>query len=122
MSRTVICEHCNSPVLLNGIGSSRNKLQRALTATFQFMLPMTSKKFLEPSEIHDLEVHQARHSLVDKDWYKYVDAKFYRGCLEKAKQSNWLGKRYYKKQAESLNEALELNDGSGYAEVPCDYK
>ena len=120
MSKIVKCELCGHDVVLNGIGSSRNAFQRALTATLQFMLPMTTKKFLPASDWHDMAVHKGpgSKSMFDK-WYVETDRIFYHRCLSLAEESNWFGRIYYKKQAEELYDALRFNDGNGYPTSPC---
>ncbi len=120
MSKIVKCELCKEDVLLNGIGSSRNKLQRVLTATLQFIIPLTTRKFLPASDWHDMAVHRGPQSnTVFEDWYVETDRIFYHRCLSLAEESNWFGRMYYKKQAEELYDALRFNDGNGYPLKPC---
>ena len=123
MSRKIECTQCGRDVLLNGIGSSRNITQRILTATLQFVLPFTSRKFLGPSEKHDLAVHQG----CPKDeyfelWYRRVDRTFRDDCMAEAKRSKWkFSRAYYHSQADGLYDALLFNQGNGYPKKPCNH-
>lgn len=123
MSRTVECNDCGREVLLNGIGSSRNTMQRILTATLQFVLPFTAKKFLGPSEKHDLAVHKGCPvGEYFELWYRRVDRTFRDDCMAEAKKSRWrFSREYYSNQADGLYDALLFNSGSGYPKKPCNH-
>ena len=121
MARLVKCNNCLDLVKVNGVGSSRNPLQRFLTGAFQALLPYTSSFFKEFADIHDMAVHRGCppdiHFIV---WFKSVDGEFYSLSRYKAsKHKNWFARKYYGKQAESLREALEFNNGKGYDRTDC---
>lgn len=121
MARLLSCENCYELVKLNGVGSSRNLLQRIITGAFQALLPYTSDFFKECADWHDMAVHQGCPPEIPFiTWYKAVDGEMYSMCRDKAsKHKRWFARRYYGKQAESLREALEFNDGKGYDRTDC---
>jgi len=123
MSRTIECTDCGQDVLLNGIGSSRSTMQRLLTATLQFVLPFTAKKFLGPSDIHDHAVHKGcPRGEYFEIWYRRVDRAFRDDCMAEARKSRWaFSREYYSSQADGLYDALLFNNGNGYPKKPCNH-
>ena len=119
----VECDQCGVSVKLNGIGSSRNYLQRFITGAVGFVLPFTCRKFRSASDWHDMAVHQGPREGEDfKAWYKRVDRTFYEICLDRANSGgNWFSRPYYRKQAKELFEALQFNDGNGYPLKQCNH-
>ena len=117
----VICGKCGRSVKLNGIGSSRNGLQRFVTMAYGFLAPFTCKRFRPASDAHDLKVHKGKPNYMSfKAWYTMVDKDFYEDCNRLAElKTNWFTRPYFKKQASELYLALQINAGTGYPNTQC---